>query len=421
MKITKILCFLFLVTAFISCQENEPSFELVQPTFTATVSTDDPSVYIFENTTPNKAEFYCYFEFDVAGEKVAADKEGTISYKYDSNGVKIVTLTMLGEDGYLQTSQTITVTLPPPTDDRFLLNPENLLSNGYFAEGTGNDFTNWGKFNGADNMTESTDGNISVRAIQVSNPADGNEWETQLVSDAVPTTNGANYTISVWMKGASSNIVRFSTNPGAGGTEQYGPNYTVTSDWQQHTWTITANSATTSIALDMGKTQGTFVIDGVELVEGDSAFPLPSNDSELLNGSFENGTGADFDNWSKFNGADRMIKEATDVLSGSRAVKISNPVDGNEWETQFVSDGFTTVNGDSYTASMWIKGTAEVRYSTNPGAGGTEQYAGNYTATASWTKYSWPFVANSDTTTLALDMGKLQGDFVIDEVKVVKN
>ena len=87
MKITKILCFLFLVTAFISCEEIEPSFELVQPTFTATVSTDDPSVYIFENTTPNKGEFYSYFEFDVAGEKVAADKEGTVNYTYDSNGV----------------------------------------------------------------------------------------------------------------------------------------------------------------------------------------------------------------------------------------------------------------------------------------------------------------------------------------------
>lgn len=421
MKITKLLSLLLLVTAFFSCEENNQLPELNQPTFTATVSEEDSSVIVFENTTPNKEEFYSYFEFDVAGAKVAADKPGTVEYKYDSNGVKIVTLTMLGDNGYLQTSQAVTVVLPPPTDDRFLINPENLIENAYFADGTGNEFTGWGLNNGADNMSESTDGNISARAIVVNNGTEGNEWDTQLVSSAAPTTIGVEYTISVWMKGGDSNVIRFSTNPGSGGTEQYGPNFTATADWQQHSWTITANSSTTTVALDMGKSKGNFVIDGVELVEGISALPVPSNDSELLNGSFEEGAGSEFTNWSKNNGPDNFSEEITDVVSGSRAVRVNNGADGNEWETQFVSDGFDTVSGDSYTASVWIKGTANIRYSTNPGAGGTEQYAGGYEATATWSKYSWEFTANSDITSLALDMGKLKGNFIIDNVKVVKN
>jgi hypothetical protein len=421
MKITKFLSLLFLVTLFFSCEEDEIGTpELAEPTFTATVSADDPGVYIFENTTPNKEDFYSFFEFE-DGDKVAAHNPEAVTYTYDSNGVKIITLTMLGNDGYLQTTQAITVTLPPPADDRFLLNPENLITNGYFADGTGNDFTGWNRNNGADNMTESTDGNISVRAMQVSNGAAGNEWDTQLISSAVPTTNGTEYTISVWMKGDDANVIRFSTNPGSGGTEQYGPNFTATAGWEQHSWTITANSSTTTVALDMGKSQGVFVIDGVEMVEGANALTFPSNDSELLNGSFENGSGDDFDNWNKNNGADRLTEEATDVLSGSRALKVSNPADGNQWDTQFVSDGFTTVNGDVYTVSLWIKGTADIRYSTNPGSGGTEQYAGDYVATSSWSQYSWTFTANSATTSIALDMGKIQGDFIIDHVKVTKN
>ncbi len=192
----------------------------------------------------------------------------------------------------------------------------------------------------------------------------------------------------MWLKGDAA-VVRVSTNPNVG-NDQYGPNFTITSDWQQYKWTFNANTATTLIALDMGKSAGNFKVDGIELVKGTTALPLPSNDSALLNGGLENGAGNDFTNWGKFNGADRFSEETIDVLGGKRALKVSNPVDGNPWETQFVSDAFATVNGDSYTASMWIKGTAVVRFSTNPGVGG-DQYAGDYTATALWTKYSLDF------------------------------
>ncbi|KAA5826426.1 hypothetical protein FPF71_06305 [Algibacter amylolyticus] len=419
MKTTKILSFLCLSLAFWSCSDDEAVIELTQPQFTVTAPEGESGLFTFENTTPNKGEFYNFWEFEVGGPKVI-DQDGPVTYEYSSSGDKTVTLTMVSSLTNMKTSQNITVTLPPPADIRYLINPENLLGNGYFGEGEGNDFTNWSKNNGADRMTEErNDPLVGSRAIKVNNEVDGNEWETQLVSDAFPTVDGEKYTASVWIKGSAVSI-RFSTNPGVGG-DQYAGSYTPTADWTQYTWTFTANSATTLLALDMGKTKGTFIIDAVEVVAGETALPLPSNDSALLNGDLENGEGDDFANWNQNNGTDRMTQETVDVLSGSRALKVNNGVDGNEWETQFVSDAFDVEDGASYTASVWIKGDpVEIRFSTNPGLGG-EQYAGNYTATADWTKYSWEFNANSASMTLALDMGKTKGTFLIDAIKVVKN
>lgn len=269
-------------------------------------------------------------------------------------------------------------------------------------------------------IEETADVLVGNRAVRIINPVDGNEWETQLVTAAFPTVNGEVYTASMWIKGGGASV-RFSTNPGVGG-DQYAGGYVSTADWTQYSWTFTANSATTLLALDMGKDMGEFLIDAVEVVLGDSALPLPSNDSALLNGDLEVGDGDAFTNWNKNNNGDGITAELTDFVSGGRAAKISNAADGpDEWKTQFVSDAFNTDNGSAYTASVWIKGDpVEIRFSTNPGVGG-DQYAGNYTATSDWTKYSWTFTANSDTTLLALDMGKNAGNFIIDAIKVVKD
>lgn len=417
------LTLLSLVLVFtFSCEEQDgieiSAVEITtDPTFTITQSPDNPGLFFFENTTPNKENFYSFWQVSDEGGKFADN--GVFSYEFTSSGPKTATLTMVGTSTSRISSDNLNVSLPPPPDDRFLTNPENLLGNAYFTEGEDDDFTNWGKFNGADRITQTTDALVGPRAVAISNPADGQQFETQFVSDAVPTEDGAEYTVSVWIKGEGISI-RISTNPGVGG-DQYGPDYVATAEWTQYTWTFTANSATTLIALDMGATAGDFVLDAAELVKGTKALDLPSNDSAVLNGGFEEGDGNEFTNWGKFNGADRITEETDDVLSGSRAVAISNPADGQQFETQFVSDGFATENGANYTVSMWIKGAgATVRFSTNPGVGG-DQYAGDYVATSEWTQYVWGFTANSDITLLALDMGATAGDFVIDNVKVTKD
>lgn len=144
--------------------------------------------------------------------------------------------------------------------------PVNLLANGDLELGSGDDFDNWSKWNGADRMTEETsDVFEGARAVKVVNLADGNEWDAQFVSDAVTMEVDALYTISMMIKGeADGGIVRFSTNEG---TAQYGPNYTVTTAWQEVTWEITATDAATGIILDLGKSEATYIIDDIKVIK----------------------------------------------------------------------------------------------------------------------------------------------------------
>lgn len=414
MKKNKILGLLCLFIAFWSCSTDDDDVAvLTQPTFTVTETAENSGIYSFENTTPNKEQFYCYWEFEVAGNKVA-DKAGAVEYKYKVSGSKLVTLTMVSLTNALQTSQTIEVTVP--VDEGYLTNPENLLANGYLAEGDGDSFLNWSAYNGGDNIFSTTDALIGGRAAKISNAAAGDPWSVQFVSDAVETVVGDQYTISFWGKG-NGEVVRFSTKPD--GSAQYGPDYTLTSEWKQYSWTITANEAATNISLDMGKSAGTFVIDVIEVVKGDKALPLPTDASLILNGGFEDGSGNDFTNWGKYNGGDNIVEETGDVLTGSRAVKVSNSAAGDAWSVQFVSDAIATEVDAEYVVTLWAKGDpALIRYSTKPD--GTAKYAPDYTITTDWAKYTWTFVANEANTNISLDMGKSAGTFIIDDIKVEK-
>jgi hypothetical protein len=388
--------------------------ELTQPTFTVTESAENSGIYYFENTTPNKDEFYCYWKFEIAGSKVA-DAVGAVEHEYTVSGNKLVTLTMVSTTTSLQTSQTIDVIVP--VDEGYFTNPENLLLNGYLVEGDGDDFTNWSAYNGGDNIFSTTDALIGGRAAIISNSEAADPWSVQFVSDAIETEVGEQYTVSFWGKG-NGEVVRFSTKPDA--SAQYGPDYTLTSEWEQYTWTITANEAATNISLDMGTSAGTFVIDVIEVVKGDTALSLPTGSSLILNGGFEDGDGNEFTNWSKYNGGDYIVEETSDVLTGSRAVKVSNSEAGDAWSVQFVSDAIETEVGVEYVVSLWAKGDpAVIRYSTKPDA--SAQYAPDYTITTDWEQYTWTFTATETATNISLDMGASAGTFIIDDVKVEEN
>ncbi len=317
------------------------------------------------------------------------------------------------------TVEDITPPPPPPAGDLV-----NILLNGELELGDGDDFTNWSKLNGAERMTEETaDVFEGSRAMKVMNEVDGNPWETQLSSDAVATEVDAQYTASVWIKGDDGTI-RFSTNAQLG-NEQYAGDFTVTAEWTQYTWTFTATTEQTTLVLDMGTTLANYVVDGIALVKGDTAFPAPepegNPDNLAVNGDFELGDGDDFTNWSKFNGPDNMTAETTDVHGGARALLVTNPADGNPWETQLSSDAIATEIGVEYTVSAWVKGDAAViRYSTNAQLG-DEQYAGDYNVTEDWSQYTWSFTASTAETTIVLDMGTTGGTFIVDDVEVVKN
>ncbi|WP_147676108.1 carbohydrate binding domain-containing protein [Algibacter pacificus] len=158
-----------------------------------------------------------------------------------------------------QIFETVQASTLPPTG------PKNILLNGDLELGDADNFENWGMWNGADRMTaETTEIHTGERALKVVNPAAGNSWDTQLVSDAVTTEVGKEYTASMYIKGETVTL-RFSTNADAGAL--YGIDYTTTTEWQQVTWDFVANDTATRLVLDMGTSQGTFYIDDIELKE----------------------------------------------------------------------------------------------------------------------------------------------------------
>src|SRR5690349_14697609 len=87
----------------------------------------------------------------------------------------------------------------------------------------------------------------------------------------------------------------------------------------------------------------------------------------IVNGSFEAGTGDIFTNWTKTNGAANLTAETVNIHGGLRALKAIS-TGANEYNVQLQSDAITTIIGNSYEVSMWIKGTAggnTVRFSTS--------------------------------------------------------
>ena len=166
----------------------------------------------------------------------------------------------------------------------------NLVTNGSFElGGPGNNFTNWSKYNGAANLTETTvaaEVNEGARAVKVTNTAAGEPYSVQLVSDPMSLSAGKNYTATIYVRStAGGEIIRFSTNATAGA--QYGPDFTTTTTWKAMTWTFTANDASIRIVLDMGKSVGTFFVDNVIVVGADDCavkYQIPASQTPIATG-----------------------------------------------------------------------------------------------------------------------------------------
>lgn len=143
----------------------------------------------------------------------------------------------------------------------------SLIRNPSFEGGEGDAFTNWNKYNGAEYLVQTTEeDNVysGDRALQVNSPGfDPNHWQVQMATDEIATTPGNEYTFTVWAKAETEGgIVRFSTQPNA----LYGPNTTVSTDWEQLSWTFTANETSTVIAMDLGFSEATYYFDDAEIL-----------------------------------------------------------------------------------------------------------------------------------------------------------
>jgi len=305
-----------------------------------------------------------------------------------------------------------------------------VIGNGNFETGLGNNFTNWTKQNGASFLTATTDAHAGTRALRAevtgTQPNSGQSWSVQMINDAANTVVSTQYTLSVWAKANSAGgQISFSTDNG--GSSIYSANFNVPTVWTKINWTFTANQAQTKVVLNLGKDIGIYFIDDVEIA--------PAIINAVANGSYETGTatsytwngsywaGDVFTNWSAYNGGDRITATtvSAEVKEGTRAVKIVNPVSGNAYETQLVSDPMTLIVGKNYKATIYARSNAGgeiIRFSTSSTS--SALYGPDYTTTTGWATMTWNFTANNASTRIVLDMGKSAGTFFVDDISVVQ-
>ncbi|WP_447642722.1 MULTISPECIES: endo-1,4-beta-xylanase [Chitinophagaceae] len=115
--------------------------------------------------------------------------------------------------------------------------------------------------------------------MKVVNPTaqTGNQWKVQVSSAAFTTTPGKQYTISYWVKAASSGgSIRLSTGPSAA---QYQGDQTIGTSWQQVSWTITASLPSTTFLFDMGQAANTYYIDDASVIDVAAANEAAANSS----------------------------------------------------------------------------------------------------------------------------------------------
>nr|WP_315241158.1 carbohydrate binding domain-containing protein [uncultured Flavobacterium sp.] len=155
----------------------------------------------------------------------------------------------------------------------------DFILNGNLEAGTGDTFTNWSKYNGAANLTaETVEIHGGARALKAISTG-ANEYNVQLVSDAMNLVVGRSYTASMWIKASTAgSTVRFSTTATSA---NYGPNTTIGTLWQQISYTFAAKSASTQLNLDLGKSTTTFYIDDITFIGANIT---------LANEKFENQT-----------------------------------------------------------------------------------------------------------------------------------
>ena len=151
------------------------------------------------------------------------------------------------------------------------VNGVNILTNGGFETGSGNDFSNWSKFNGAASITVGAGASeirTGSRSFKAAVAANGNPWSVQLASDLFTTTTNSTYRITFWIKALSAGgKMRVSTGP----TASYSPDYNSTTDWQEITWDFVAKENSSRILFDVGSTANTYFIDDISVNEVSTA------------------------------------------------------------------------------------------------------------------------------------------------------
>ncbi len=149
--------------------------------------------------------------------------------------------------------------------------------------------------------------------------------------------------------------------------------------------------------------------------------PAGGGTNLLSNGDFETWSGGVPAGWSVYNQTNGSFAQgsgAANVQSGSSSLMVTVTAAGQAYNTQLVSNAFTTVSGHNYTVTFYVMATAggglwqlEAPYGVN--------YTGTKAAPTTWTPEVYSFTASSASAMIAFDMGTNPGTYYIDNVTVV--
>jgi len=302
----------------------------------------------------------------------------------------------------------------------------NLVANSNFEAGSGDDYDDWSKLNGGDQMTELTgDDAYFGRSIRIVGAA-ANPWNTQLASLPTPLNFGSEYTILLWAKAEDAGAqmrVSVSQFDGNGADYFYGETVDIPTEWTQLSWTfeVTNDLPTHRVVLDMGMTNVPFALDNVSLIETGAAGP-PVAENLLANNGFENG----LESWEVLNGS--IEASAEDVHCGSQALKVTG-AGGNPWDTQMAANVVPLVLGVQYEVKLWAKAASDgaiMRVSAsryNDGNGDDYFYGADAMLTTEWAEYNWVFTVGKDIPAghhLVLDMGASDKVFYLDDISLTE-
>ncbi|HWI94205.1 MAG TPA: endo-1,4-beta-xylanase [Flavisolibacter sp.] len=220
-------------------------------------------------------------------------------------------------------------------------------------------FTGWTKANaGAGISVVNAQGMAAnTKAIQLISSASSNTPEAlQLVSPSIPVTAGHKYEIVCYIKSDVPGEGRIAFEGLSNNTPQ--SSFTTSISWKEVRFKVNDfTGSTIKLHFDLGyKPNVTYYIDINSLYVYDTqGSPLVTN--LVQNGDFESGSA-----WGGWGGTStRGITAAGLGYNGSKAFYETNPTKTtNYWDVQtsYTFPGGALKNGETYTLSFWVKGTA---------------------------------------------------------------
>jgi endo-1,4-beta-xylanase len=154
--------------------------------------------------------------------------------------------------------------------------PNLLLNGGFETAGSGKPWANWSVLNNSNGTFSTGSGTANVHggaaSLQAVTTAGGNNYNTQIISDAITVTAGKTYTISYWIKAASAGSIQFEIrNNDGGATVKYVGGQPATTGFAQITYSYVPLGTQIQLAFDLGGNANTFLIDDISIIDAAAA------------------------------------------------------------------------------------------------------------------------------------------------------